>query len=63
MSTADLGEDGLLIFHISKITVAKILGKPIGPSGLECELEPLWSAAHLVQKTGMGDLCTLSYEG
>jgi hypothetical protein len=43
MSTADLGEDDLATIHILKITMAKILGKRRGPSGVEyrCEFEPL----------------------
>jgi hypothetical protein len=43
MSTADLGEDDPARIHILKITMAKILGKRPGPSGVEygCDFEPL----------------------
>jgi hypothetical protein len=64
-STANLSEDDPAIIHISEITMMKILGKRLSPSGVEyrCKLEPLWLAADLVQMAQMGGVHTWSYEG
>jgi hypothetical protein len=55
-SLANLDEDGPLMMNISKFTTMKILDKQSNVSGVEyeCELEPLWLVADLVQKARMG---------
>jgi hypothetical protein len=45
---------------ISKLTTVKILDKR--SNAYECELEPLWLAADLVEKTRMGRVCIRCYE-
>ena len=49
---------------ISKLTIVKILDKRSNASGVEyeCELEPLWLAADLVEKARMGRVCICGYE-
>jgi hypothetical protein len=63
-SLPDIGEGGLGMVDISKVTTAKILEKRSSPSGVEykCELEPLWLAADLVERTQMGRVHIRSYE-
>ena len=48
---SDVGEDGLTIVDISKLTTVKVLDKRSSSSGVEykCELEPLWLAAALAE--------------
>jgi hypothetical protein len=49
---------------ISKLTIIKILDKRSNASGVayECELEPLWLAVDLVEKTRMGCVYIRGYE-
>jgi hypothetical protein len=55
-SLPDLGEGGLVIVDTSKFTIVKILGKRSSQSSVEyeCELEPLWMPADLVERVQMG---------
>jgi hypothetical protein len=63
-SLTNLNEDGPMMVDISKLTTVKILNKRPSASGVEyeCELEPLWLAADLVEKARMGGVCIRSYE-
>ena len=51
-SLSDVGEDGLAIVDISKLTTLKVLDKRLSSSGVEykCELELLWLAADLAER-------------
>jgi hypothetical protein len=64
LSLANLNKDGLLMVDISKLTTVKILDKWSTASGVEdeCELEPLWLDADLVEKARMGRVCIRGYE-
>jgi hypothetical protein len=50
-SSSVRGENGPMMVDISTFTAANILGKRSSPSGVEyeCELEPLWLAAEMVE--------------
>jgi hypothetical protein len=63
-SLSDVGEDGLVIVDISKLTTVKVLDKRSSASGVEyrCELEPLWLAADLAERARMGRVHIRSYE-
>lgn len=63
-SLSSVGEDGLAIVDISKLTAVKVLDKRSSSSGVEykCELEPLWLAADLVERARMGRVRIRSYE-
>jgi len=63
-SLSDVGEDGLAIVDISKLTTVKVLDKRSSSSGVEyrCELEPLWLAAGLAERAQMGRVHIRSYE-
>jgi hypothetical protein len=63
-SLTNLNEDGLMMVDISKLTIVKILDKRSNASGVayECELEPLWLAADLVEKARMERVCIRGYE-
>jgi hypothetical protein len=47
-----IGENDLVMVHISTFTTAKILDKRSSPCRVEyrCELEPLWLPADLVKE-------------
>jgi hypothetical protein len=64
LSLSDVGEDGLVIVDISKLTTAKVLDKRSSSSGVEykCELEPPWLAADLPERAQMGRVHIRSYE-
>jgi hypothetical protein len=55
-SLSGVGEDGLTIVDISKLTTVKVLDKRSSLSGVEykCELQPLWLAADLAERAQMG---------
>src|SRR2546430_7104532 len=63
-SLSGVGEDGLAIVDISKLTTVKVLDKRSSSSGVEykCELEPLWLSAGLVERAQMGRVHIRSYE-
>jgi hypothetical protein len=63
-SLTNLNKDGLMMMDISKLTIIKILDKRSNASGVkyECELEPLWLAADLVEKARMGRVYIRGYE-
>jgi hypothetical protein len=63
-SLTNLNKDGLMMVDISKLTTVKILNKRSNASGVEyeCELEPLWLAADLVEQAQMGRACIRGYE-
>jgi hypothetical protein len=63
-SLTNLNEDGLMMVDISKLTIVKILDKRSNASGVayECELEPLWLAADLVEKARMERVCIRGHE-
>ena len=63
-SLSDVGEDGLVIVDISKLTTVKVLDKRSGLSGVEykCEFGPLWLAADLAERVQMGRVHIRSYE-
>jgi hypothetical protein len=63
-SLSDVGEDGLAIIDISKLTTVKVLDKRSSSSGVEyrCELEPLWLVAGLAKKAQIGRVHIRSYE-
>ena len=53
-----------MMMDVSKLTTVKILDKRSNASRVEyeCELEPLWLAAYLVEKARMGRVCIRGYE-
>ena len=53
-SLSNVGEDGLAIVDIAKLTTVKVLDKRLSSSGVEykCEFEPLWLAADLAERRG-----------
>jgi hypothetical protein len=63
-SLSNVGEDGLTIVDISKLTTVKVLDKRSSSSGVEykCELEPLWLAADLAERAQMRRVHIRSYE-
>jgi len=63
-SLSGVGEDGLAIVDIAKLTTVKVLDKRLSSSGVEykCEFEPLWLAADLAERARMGRVHIRSYE-
>ena len=63
-SLSGVGEDGLAIVDISKLTTVKVLDKRSSSSGVEyrCELEPLWLTTDLAERARMGRAHIRSYE-
>jgi hypothetical protein len=56
LSLLDPGEGGLARVDVSRFRTANVLNKRSGPSGdeYECEFEPLWLAADLVEEAQIG---------
>ena len=63
-SLSGVGEDGLAIVDISKLTTVKILDKRSSSSGVKykCKLEPLWLATNLAERAQIGHVHIRSYK-
>ena len=63
-SLSGVGENGLAIIDISKLTTVKVLDKRLSSSRVEykCELEPLWLTADLAERAQMGHVHIRSYK-